>query len=189
MPIRTKTKSPLTVMPQFWSYTIFSTDLGYMAMAGDEQMLQWLTIGHKSAAIARKSLVESIREHAPDVHLREQPGWNEKLTQRLIDYAGGFPDDFLDAEVPYPTQPFAAKVARQCREIPYGQTLSYGELAAKAGSSNAARAVGNTMACNRLPLIIPCHRVLASGGAIGGYSAAGGLTLKQRLLDLETGNS
>ena len=74
----------------------------------------------------------------------------------------------------------------QCRRIPYGRTMSYAELAAKAGSPNAARAVGNCMAGNRIPLIVPCHRVVCSDGRLGSYSAPGGTRMKRRLLDLES---
>lgn len=71
------------------------------------------------------------------------------------------------------------------RGIPSGTTVTYGELARAVGSPDAARAVGQAMARNPLPLIVPCHRVLASGGAIGGFSARGGTLTKRRLLDLE----
>ncbi|MEX1224432.1 MAG: MGMT family protein, partial [Pirellulales bacterium] len=72
-----------------------------------------------------------------------------------------------------------------CRRIPIGQTMSYAELAAVAGSPGAARAVGNIMAGNRVPIIVPCHRVVGSGGSLGGYSSSGGLRTKRRLLSLE----
>ena len=73
----------------------------------------------------------------------------------------------------------------QCRLIPYGQVLTYGELAERAGSPRAARAVGNVMRTNRFPLIVPCHRVVGAAGALGGYSAPTGLKMKRRLLRLE----
>lgn len=81
--------------------------------------------------------------------------------------------------------PFFAAVYRICRAIPAGQTLTYGELAARAGSPRAARAVGQAMATNRLILVIPCHRVVASGGRLGGYGGPGGLDTKRWLLDHE----
>jgi methylated-DNA-[protein]-cysteine S-methyltransferase len=81
--------------------------------------------------------------------------------------------------------PFGRAVTNACRCIPYGTTCSYGELAARAGSPGAARAVGSVMRRNAWPIVVPCHRVLASGGKIGGYSAPGGLDLKRRLLELE----
>lgn len=69
------------------------------------------------------------------------------------------------------------------REVPFGETVTYGELAAMAGRPNAARAVGSAMANNPVAIVVPCHRVLASGGAIGGYG--GGLETKRTLLALE----
>lgn len=80
---------------------------------------------------------------------------------------------------------FKAKVLRALQEIPHGQTTTYGELAALAGSPKAARAVGQIMATNPWPLIVPCHRVLGSGGAMTGFSAEGGVDLKRFLLELE----
>jgi methylated-DNA-[protein]-cysteine S-methyltransferase len=80
--------------------------------------------------------------------------------------------------------PFHAKVLAAARRIPYGRTATYGELATRTGSPRAARAVGQAMAHNPVPLVIPCHRVLAAGGRLGGYG--GGLDLKRRLLDLES---
>ena len=79
--------------------------------------------------------------------------------------------------------PFHRKVLRTLRKVPYGKTVTYGQLAARAGRPRSARAVGRAMAANPLPLVIPCHRVVASGGGLGGYG--GGLDLKRRLLALE----
>jgi methylated-DNA-[protein]-cysteine S-methyltransferase len=69
------------------------------------------------------------------------------------------------------------------RDVPYGETVSYGELAVMAGRPGAARAVGSAMATNPVPVVVPCHRVLAAGGRIGGYG--GGLGVKRALLALE----
>jgi len=78
--------------------------------------------------------------------------------------------------------PFERRVWAAMQAIPYGETRSYGELAAAIGS--APRAVGRACGRNPIPIVIPCHRVLAKGG-LGGYSGAGGLATKQRLLALE----
>ena len=80
---------------------------------------------------------------------------------------------------------FARRVLTACRGIEFGQTVSYGRLAEMAGKSGAARAVGGALAKNPLPLIIPCHRVICANGKIGGFFAAGGITLKKRLIQLE----
>jgi methylated-DNA-[protein]-cysteine S-methyltransferase len=78
---------------------------------------------------------------------------------------------------------FARKVLRVTSEIPYGGVLSYGEVAADAGSPRGSRAAGNALGSNPIPIVIPCHRVLRSGGALGGYG--GGLERKRWLLELE----
>lgn len=81
--------------------------------------------------------------------------------------------------------PFHAAVYRALARVPFGATLSYGELAARAGRPGAARAVGQAMARNPFAIVIPCHRVIQSGGGIGGYGCRGGVALKRRLLDAE----
>jgi methylated-DNA-[protein]-cysteine S-methyltransferase len=81
--------------------------------------------------------------------------------------------------------PFQGKVYAAARSVPWGQTASYGELARQAGSPGAARAVGHALSRNPVPIIIPCHRILAKGHRIGGFSAHGGIVTKARLLALE----
>ena len=80
---------------------------------------------------------------------------------------------------------FNASVYRALRRVPYGATVTYGDLARQAGQPGAARAVGVAMGRNPWPVIVPCHRVLASGGKMGGFSAPGGTVTKERLLALE----
>jgi len=79
--------------------------------------------------------------------------------------------------------PFGRRVLRMTAAIPYGGHLSYAEIAAEAGSPRGARAAGNALGANPIPIVIPCHRVLRSGGALGGYG--GGLDRKRYLLELE----
>lgn len=93
-----------------------------------------------------------------------------------VDYAG------VPIEVGWMTR-FEQDLAAALREVPWGEVVSYGELAALAGRPGAARAAGSFCAGNRFALIVPCHRVVAAGG-IGGYGA-GGVALKRRLLALE----
>jgi methylated-DNA-[protein]-cysteine S-methyltransferase len=79
--------------------------------------------------------------------------------------------------------PFARRVLRATSQIPYGGVLSYAEVAADAGSPRGFRAAGNALGANPIPIVVPCHRVLRSGGALGGYG--GGLERKRFLLELE----
>lgn len=81
--------------------------------------------------------------------------------------------------------PFQRMALRETLNIPYGQTRTYGQLAAALGKPGASRAIGRAEATNPLPLLIPCHRVLGSDGGLHGYGAGQGLSTKQWLLDLE----
>ncbi|WP_333821679.1 methylated-DNA--[protein]-cysteine S-methyltransferase [Pinisolibacter sp.] len=76
-------------------------------------------------------------------------------------------------------------IYRELRRIPRGATVTYGELAARAGAPGAAQAVGGAMARNPWVIVVPCHRVLAAGGALGGFSAPGGVRTKRKLLRME----
>ncbi|BBD09671.1 methylated-DNA--[protein]-cysteine S-methyltransferase [Desulfovibrio ferrophilus] len=109
------------------------------------------------------------------------------LRDALVRYVAGDRMDWPRVPMAYHEQPeFTAKVLKALQlEVGYGQTVSYGELAAMAGSPGAARAVGRIMATNPWPLIVPCHRVVGSDGALTGYSAEGGLDMKKYLLELE----
>ena len=80
---------------------------------------------------------------------------------------------------------FHRRVYEAARAIPPGSTLSYGDVAARIGTPGSARAVGQALGRNPFPLIVPCHRVLAAGGKVGGFSAPGGSTAKLRMLELE----
>lgn len=160
--------------------TAFDTELGCMAAEWRGGKLVRLTFGHDSADLALEAIDRLGFEGRRLAHV------HRTLVARLQAYARGARDDFKDVPVLLDgLTDFAQGVVKSCRGIGYGRTLSYGQLAAKAGSPGAARAVGSVMAKNRIPLVIPCHRVVASAGAIGGFSAPSGIGMKRRLLDLE----
>ncbi|MDD3050117.1 MAG: methylated-DNA--[protein]-cysteine S-methyltransferase [Candidatus Cloacimonetes bacterium] len=103
------------------------------------------------------------------------------LTQ-LEDYFSGRPVNF-SIPVKYKTTSFCQKVFDTITKIPYGQTMTYKQIAQKMGNPGASRAVGNSLSSNKILIIIPCHRVVKSNGESGGY--AGGINNKQLLLKLE----
>ena len=107
-----------------------------------------------------------------------------ELVERLRAYFDGTPDSFddVDLDLEYDT-PFLERCAQELRAIPRGEVVTYGELAALAGSPGAARAAGSFCARNRLGLFVPCHRVVSAGG-LGSYGSYG-LGYKRRLLELE----
>jgi methylated-DNA-[protein]-cysteine S-methyltransferase len=158
---------------------VFRTPLGWFGLAGRGGIASRLWFGHATEAEVRRRAFGETSD--PDEH-----DWHPELRNRLTAYAGGEGVDFRDIDVDLEGwTAFQRRVLAALRRVGYGTTVSYAELAARAGSPGAARAVGQVMARNRLPIIIPCHRVLASGGAIGGFSAPQGIALKERLLELE----
>lgn len=95
-------------------------------------------------------------------------------------------EDLRDVEVDLSAMaPFHRRVLEMLRDVPPGATLSYGELAKRAGNPMASRAVGGAMARNPVPVVVPCHRVVPTSGKLGNYSATGGVVTKRALLALE----
>jgi len=165
--------------------SVFPTNLGWFGLLGSESQLVSVWIGHASADEVRRAALR---------HLIEAGGqrefvlgdWHSELRQRLERYCLGERCDFDDIAVALPRgTEFQQRVLKITRRIRYGETISYGELAAKAGFPRAARAVGTVMSSNRFPIVVPCHRVVAAGGKTGGYTSPQGISLKLRLLALE----
>jgi methylated-DNA-[protein]-cysteine S-methyltransferase len=160
----------------------FESALGWMALRLDDQRLAALSFGYGDPQ-------EAIRRLDPDGELGVESAEIDEahpLARQLRAFAEGRVEEFRDVPlVDNGSTRFAREVLAACRAIPYGQTQSYGQLAAAAGSPRAARAVGNLMSANTTPLVVPCHRVVASGGRIGHYSAGEGKRTKLRLLEME----
>lgn len=108
----------------------------------------------------------------------------DRAEHQLDEYFAGTRRAF-DLPIDAPGSAFQERVWSELRRIPYGETISYRELALRVGTPQAPRAVGRANGSNRLAVIIPCHRVIATGGGLGGYG--GGLPAKRSLLDLEMG--
>jgi methylated-DNA-[protein]-cysteine S-methyltransferase len=163
---------------------VFPSDLGWMAIAWRGDHPTRITFGHPSAAAAIASLEADAGSALPGV--AEPPAWITDLAGRLQSYAAGNDERFDDVPIDLShLSAFQNRVVRACRRIGRGRVRSYGELAAAAGSPGAARAVGNVMANNRYPIIVPCHRVVGSAGSLGGFSARDGVCMKVRMLELE----
>ncbi|NOX59630.1 MAG: MGMT family protein [Planctomycetes bacterium] len=116
----------------------------------------------------------------------EEPHLNPELQDSIQRYFEGETGVRFRARLAFDgLTDFQKAILRTCRVIAYGNTRSYGELATRAGFPNAARAVGSVMARNPHPLITPCHRVIAAGRRIGGFSSDSGTELKRAMLELE----
>ncbi len=156
---------------------IVETALGWVGLVLAPSGLRAVTLPRRDREAAlREVLALGAREEARDGELGDLP---ERLRRYARSERVAFPDA-LDLSA---ATPFQRAVWQATRQIPYGQTRSYGWLAARVGRPRAARAVGQAMAANPWPPIVPCHRVVASNGRLGGYG--GGLDMKERLLLLE----
>ena len=162
-------------------YTIFKTKWGYFGLAGTEYGLLQTRLPATEYEMVKYHLLKDLQKAQYDKTLFKE------LQQQITAYFEGTYVNF-SPDVPIALDglsQFAKLILTTCRSITFGQTVSYGQLAKMAGRAGAARAVGGVMAKNPLPLIIPCHRVTYSDGNLGGFSAAGGVTLKKRMLKLE----
>ncbi len=116
----------------------------------------------------------------------EAPRWVGEVLARMALHVAGAPQRYDDVALDDAHLPdFHRRVYRALRQVPAGRTVTYAELARLAGSPGAVRAVGQALARNPYPLVVPCHRVVAAGGRLGGFTAPGGLQLKQQLLRSE----
>jgi len=151
-------------------YTQIESPVGKLLLASGEQGLQ--VISFPDGRHAR----------------RPEPGWREErkplepVINELRAYFAGELHDFHLVLDPQGT-PFQLSVWKRLTEIPYGETISYGELARRIGNPAASRAVGLANGSNPIPIVIPCHRVIGSNGKLTGYG--GGLPIKEKLLALE----
>jgi methylated-DNA-[protein]-cysteine S-methyltransferase len=167
--------------------------LGAIAVAVLDGAVIGTRFGQRSTAAAVAALLGPTTKRSNAVEVlgrgiaRADEQLAEQVLDRLVRFADGEPVDLRDVPVAVDhLSTFQRRVVKACRAIPAGERRTYGQLAAAAGSPGAARAVGSVMAKNRVPLIVPCHRVVASGGKLGGFSAPRGLAMKRRLLELET---
>jgi methylated-DNA-[protein]-cysteine S-methyltransferase len=163
------------------NYTIFKTKWGWFGLAGKENSVCRTILPENKAETVESQLIKEF----PDAKVEKN--LFKSLQKQIIDYFEGKNVDFnTDIEVYLNgIGNFSHNILAACRNIKSGQTITYADLAEKAGYPKAGRAVGNTLAKNPIPLIIPCHRVIRAEGKLGGFSATGGTSLKKRLLLLE----
>ena len=186
-------KATCTNMPLDW---------GHLATCWLDDRLFCLTLGHPSSEEARRSLGELVGGLARVLNVQKLEGvmarevrleWTlaggagMSLSERMGAFLlGRVADRFWDIELlDDGLTDWSREVTWHCRQIPLGETSTYGQLASRAARPRAARAVGNVMRRNRWPIVVPCHRVIGSTGRLTGYSARDGIARKARLLDLE----
>nr|WP_314259089.1 methylated-DNA--[protein]-cysteine S-methyltransferase [uncultured Devosia sp.] len=160
--------------------TIFDTALGAFGIGWTDAGIARLQL----PGMERDGLLERINRQGASSGV--PPRWVEALINRIEDYSEGAEIDFADVSLDLSgVSDFNRRAYDLLVQIGWGETTSYGALARQLGDVGLSRAVGAAMGANPIPLIIPCHRVLASDGKPGGFSAPGGAGSKVRMLALE----
>ncbi|MGB2592696.1 MAG: methylated-DNA--[protein]-cysteine S-methyltransferase [Candidatus Acidiferrum sp.] len=154
------------------SYTMVKSPVGPLLLAGDEKGLRlvYFSTGRKPKS--------------PERDWTESKAPFKEVIRQLDAYFEGKRKEF-DLPLVMEGTEFQLQVWRHLQKIPYGETVSYGQLARRIGSPEAARAVGLANGSNPIPIIVPCHRVIGSNGDLTGFG--GGLPVKKKLLALESG--
>jgi len=161
---------------------IIETDLGFIGLVLSEQGIARLILPRSTAAEARAAL-RAEYSGLKMLDAAQLPEYADALRR----YARGEAESFNFSFDLRGLTEFQQAALRAAYAIPYGETRTYKQLAEAVGRPKAARAIGGAMAKNPIPLMIPCHRVIAVNGSLTGYSGPGGLDTKRRLLQLEAG--
>ena len=160
------------------AFTTIDSPLGTLLAAKTKKGLIRLSYEGRGVDASLEQLALAVSPR-----IMEAPSQLDDVRRELDEYFEGSRHDF-DLPIDWSfVSGFVQKVLKATARIPFGSVSSYGQVALKAGSPRASRAAGNALGSNPMPIVVPCHRVLHSGGGIGGYT--GGLERKEFLLQLE----
>lgn len=163
-------------------YTLFETAIGWAGIAWGEAGLKAVHLPERDAEVARRSFLRRFPEAEP---CETQPEVAAAIAA-IRALLAGEPADLTGVRLDQSQTPdFHARVYEIARAIPPGETLTYGEIAERLGDKLLARDVGQALGKNPWPIVVPCHRVTAAGGKLGGFSARGGAQTKLKLLAIE----
>jgi methylated-DNA-[protein]-cysteine S-methyltransferase len=164
------------------SYALFDTAIGPCGIAWNDRGVLGIQLPEATESRTRARLLARFtesREAPPPAHV-------QRAMKDIVAVLRGEDHDLSDIALDMDRVPlFNQRVYEIARAIPTGCTLTYGEIAKQLGTPEAARDVGRALGENPFPIIVPCHRVLAAGGKLGGFSANGGVNTKRRLLEIE----
>ncbi len=163
-------------------YTLFETEIGWTGLVWADKGLIGVHLPERDVEAARRGLLRRF----PDASEATAPEALAPVMDRIRALLHGDKVDLSDAPLDIARVPdFNAKVYAIAQAIPAGETLTYGEIATRLGDKLLARDVGAALGQNPWPIIVPCHRVTAAGGKLGGFSARGGAHTKLKLLTIE----
>ena len=159
-------------------YALCDTPIGRCAIAWRGPHIVRTALPHAQDA--------ALRARFADLHEAEAPPFVGSVIARLVALLSGEPHDLADVPVHFGgASAFERQVWEAARRIPVGEVRSYGAIAEEIGAPRAGQAVGRALGHNPVPIIVPCHRVLAADGRSGGFSAPGGVNTKFRILQIE----
>lgn len=162
-------------------YALFDTAIGRCALVWRGGLVVGAALPEASDEQARKSLARRF----PGASEAEPPPFAVEAVARIASLLAGGKTDLGDIRVDPEGSAFERNVWQAARRIPCGEVRSYGDIAREIGAPGAAQAVGLALGRNPLPILVPCHRVLAADGRSGGFSAPGGVATKFRILEIE----
>jgi methylated-DNA-[protein]-cysteine S-methyltransferase len=163
------------------SFALFGTPIGTCGIAWSERGISRVLFPEADEARTRRLLVRTSGAEEG-----EPPPPIKAVIDDIGALLAGESRAFADAALDYgAAEPFEVAVYELTRTIPPGRTLTYGEVAARAGGEGDARAVGAALGRNPVPIVVPCHRVIASDGRMHGFSGRGGIATKLKLLEIE----
>jgi len=163
-------------------HAVLETVIGFMGIAWSEKGLIRLCLPERS----HESVERRLMRHAGVSASTAQPPWVVELIASIKAYAAGEDVDFSNVPVDLDgVDDFRLAIYDAARKLSYGETTTYGELAKRAGHAGLPSETGAALGANPVPLVIPCHRILAAGGKIGGFSAPGGSVTKEKMLAME----
>lgn len=161
---------------------VFETALGFMAVGWSASGITRVWLAERDRAAVERRLAQraaGVPDLAPPLAIAA-------VVERLKEYAAGTPVDFSGTPIDLAgVDDFRLAIYDAAKRLRYGETVTYGELARRAGHDGMARETGAALGANPLPIVIPCHRILAAGNKIGGFSAPGGSATKERMLAME----
>lgn len=163
-------------------FALFDTPIGRCAIAWQDAAV----IGLQLPEANDESALARMARRFPGFVPAEPPEFAKTLIGQVAAHLGGARVDYAKAPLALArTGAFEASVYRAALAIPWGETRTYGALAAGLGEPGAAQAVGQALGRNPWPIVVPCHRITAADGRTGGFSAPGGAATKLRLLEIE----
>lgn len=158
---------------------IFNSPWGWMGIAESSKGIQAIVLPKRS----KRAVESDLRAQSKEPLQQEESAQLEAARDQLLDYLAGRRNAFdVPIDLSQGTS-FQRKVWRTLQQVPYGKLRSYQWIALRVGGRRYARAVGNAVGANPLPIVVPCHRIVAHDASLGGFS--GGLSMKRKLLSLE----